>query len=89
MLRVHVEDYSCGITIRVEGKITGEGVEELERCCDEALARTEPCALIIELDEVMYVDAKGEALLQRMHRAGVVLHGRGLHSRYLVERLLA
>jgi hypothetical protein len=89
MLRVHVDDCSHGITIRVEGKITGEGVEELERCCDEALARGEPCALIIELDEVMYVDGRGEALLQRMHKAGVVLQGRGLHSRYLVERLLA
>jgi len=76
------------VTIRLEGKIAGDWVEELERCCQEVLARRQSCPVVIELDEVIVVDGEGEALLQQMHRAGFVLRGRGMHSQDLVERIL-
>ena len=76
------------MTIRLEGKIAGDWVEELERCCQEVLARRQSRPVVIELDEVIVVDGEGEELLQQMHRAGVSLRGRGMHSQDLVERIL-
>ena len=87
MLRIHVEKECESITIRVEGRIEGEVVQELERCCQEVLAQSKNCRLIIELDEVMSIDGEGWTLLQRMSRTGIDLHGKGLHSQDLVERL--
>jgi anti-anti-sigma regulatory factor len=87
MLRIHIEERSESATIRLEGKLAGDWVEEVERCCHEVLARRRHRTLIIELDEVMFVDAKGQILLRQMFRAGAVLRGRGMHSQYLVEQI--
>ena len=87
MLRIHVEKEFHTITLCVEGRIVGDGVAELERCCQEVLAQSNHCKLIIDLDEVMSIDGEGWALLQRMSRTGVDFHGKGLHSQDLIERL--
>ena len=87
MLRIHLEAKCESVTIRVEGRIAGDWVDELEKCCREVLARQQNRRVIIELDEVIIVDARGEALLQHMHQAGVALTGRGMHSQDLVERI--
>ena len=75
------------MTIRVEGKITGAWAEELERCCHELLAHRENRTVVIELDQVLILNAQGEELLRSLCHSGVTLRGRGMHSQYLAERI--
>lgn len=65
----------------------GAWVEELERCCLDALRRQADRALVIELDAVTFVDEEGRSLLREMHDAGATLVGRGAQSRYLVQQI--
>jgi anti-anti-sigma regulatory factor len=67
--------------------LAGAWVRELERCCQDALARPENRGLVIELDAVTFVDDEGQSLLREMHKAGAALVGRGAQCRYLVEEI--
>ena len=87
MIRIHLEDKCESAKIRIEGKISGASVEELERFCRELLAHRQHRIVDIELDHVSIIDANGEELLQSLCRLGVNLRGRGMHSQYLVERI--
>lgn len=87
MLRIHVEEKCNRATLRLEGKLAGAWVQELERCCQDALARAENRALVIELDAVTFVDEEGRSLLREMHEAGATLVGRGAQCRHLVEQI--
>jgi anti-anti-sigma regulatory factor len=87
MLRIYLEEKCESVTVRVEGKIAGESVEALERFCCNVVGNRHDAKLIIDLDEVLIIDQKGEELLQHLYRSGVTLRGRGMHSKYLVERI--
>jgi anti-anti-sigma regulatory factor len=87
MLRIHVEEKCNRATLRLEGRLAGPWVQELERCCQDALARPENPALVIELDAVTFVDDAGQSLLQAMHDAGATLVARGAQCRHLVEEI--
>jgi hypothetical protein len=87
MLRIHVEEKCKSVTIRVEGKVAGQWVEALHQCCRDVLERWHGSAVIIELDEVLIIDQRGQALLLQLHRRGITLRGRGTHSQYMVERI--
>jgi hypothetical protein len=43
--------------------------------------------VVIDLDEVLIIDQPGEELLQQLYRTGIMLQGRGMHSKYLLERI--
>jgi anti-anti-sigma regulatory factor len=87
MLRIHIEEKCDSATLRLEGRLAGAWVEELERCCQNVLARRQNRALVIELDGVTFVDEEGQSLLREMHDAGATLVGRGAQCRYLVEQI--
>jgi ABC-type transporter Mla MlaB component len=87
MLRITIEDSSDSATIRLEGDLAGQWVEEVERCWQSILAGPEKRTLRIALDTVTYVDAAGKALLREMHSAGAQLEAKGALSSYLVEQI--
>lgn len=87
MLRIHIEERCSVVTIRLEGRLSGAWVAELDRCWQSTLARAANKPLIIELEAVEYVDHPGEWLLREMHKAGANLVGRGAWSRHLVEQI--
>lgn len=87
MLRIYLEEKCQSVTVRVEGKIAGESVETLEKFCRDLVNQRQNVNLIIDLDDVLIIDHKGEELLQHLYRSGVTLQGRGIHSKYLVERI--
>jgi len=87
MLRIHVEEACNGARLRLEGRLAGAWVEELERCWRAAFAQHASRSLVIELDAVTFVDDEGQALLREMHGAGATLVGRGAQCRYLVEQI--
>ena len=70
MLRITVQERSSGVTLMLEGKLIGPWVSELEKtwCSKSADKRVQ-----VDLSEVSFVDASGEALLAQMCRRGAEL----------------
>lgn len=74
MLRIsEVAPSNPGVTLRLEGRMTGPWVEEARQVCERIL--TSGRALKLELAEVEFLDATGAALLERLRSQGVRLVG--------------
>ena len=59
------------VTLRLEGRIVGPWVAELEHSCEEVLA--EDRSLSLNLAEVEFMDTRGVALLSSLRSRGVAL----------------
>jgi ABC-type transporter Mla MlaB component len=67
LLRITVQR-GCGLaTLKLEGKLAGPWVEELERIRRSGSARE---AVLVDLCDVSFVDASGKALLAQMYHGG-------------------
>jgi len=75
MLKITLHDSSGEFRLSLEGRLAGEWVRELELCWQTASSTTEGRRTVVDLTDVDYVDAAGEALLGEMHRAGVEMTG--------------
>jgi ABC-type transporter Mla MlaB component len=73
MIRISVtESTGNAVTLLIEGKVIGEAVEELNSCCDQALA--EGRRITLDVAGVSFIDRKGVALFHRLaaHQVSVV-----------------
>ena len=73
MIRISVtESTGNAVTLLIEGKVIGEAVDELNLCCDQALA--EGPRLTLDVAGVTFIDRKGVALFHRLaaHQVSVV-----------------
>lgn len=70
MLRITTRDVPGTLTLRLEGRLSGPWVRELEECWRGALARRREPALCIDLTEVTSIDAAGRDCLETMHHQG-------------------
>ncbi len=87
MFRISVEEQNHWVLLRLEGRLAGPFVTELEDCWALVLARLENRGLIINLDAITFVDLRGKALLAEIYSAGARLKGKGAQSRYLVQEI--
>ena len=70
MLRITIHDAPPTLTFRLEGRLAGPWVGELEECWRGALAGRREPILRVDLTEVTSIDAAGQACLAAMHRRG-------------------
>jgi anti-anti-sigma regulatory factor len=70
MLRISVHDKPGVLTFRLEGRLAGAWVRELEECWRGALAKQREPILRVDLTEVTSVDAAGQAYLAALYRQG-------------------
>lgn len=77
------------VAIRVEGRLAGPWVGELERTWNEAAAEQGASGIEVELAGVSFVDDAGKQLLERMSRAGTRLVAAGCLTRAIVEEVAA
>ena len=84
MLRVTIHDGSKELRIRLEGRLAGPWVREVETCWEQSLASAGRRALIVDLRNVDFVDAAGERLLACMHRHGARLIACGAMMSHVV-----
>ena len=86
MLKITVKQVDSGETWELEGKLSGDWVQELKRCWME---RTAPAgaALQVHLKTVSYIDAAGKQLLVEMHGNGVEIKGCGCMTKAVVEEI--
>jgi len=73
MLRITVEEKADFTRFRLEGKLTGDWVKELERCWICAKHIGSGTQFKIDLSDVSFVDEKGKALLESMVSEGAEL----------------
>lgn len=75
MIRVTRLDGALRTTLRVEGRLTRETVEELRMACEATLAQV--TALQIDVDGLRFIDPAGVALLKAMERRGAGIAAAG------------
>jgi anti-anti-sigma regulatory factor len=84
MLRVETQESVDALTFRLEGRFTGEGAEQVRalvtRCNNEM-------RLVIDLTEVLFIDALGERVLSFLKRLGAQFVAETSYSRDVCERL--
>jgi hypothetical protein len=70
MLRITIHDKPRVLTFRLEGRLAGPGLRELQECWQGTLARQGKPILCVDLTGVTFIDAAGQACLAAMHRQG-------------------
>lgn len=73
MLRITVHDTPTVVTFRLEGKLAGAWVPELEDCWNEARRGWRETTVRVDLTGVTFVDTAGQAWLATVHRQGAEL----------------
>jgi anti-anti-sigma regulatory factor len=72
MLKIsQVEPVNHAVTLRLEGRVVGPWVTELQKSCEKVLA--EGRSLKLHLAEVAFMDVQGVALLASLRSRGVSL----------------
>jgi anti-anti-sigma regulatory factor len=72
MLKISkAEPVNRAVILRLEGRVVGPWVTELQKACDEV--RTEGRSLKLHLADVEFMDAQGVALLSSLRARGVLL----------------
>ena len=71
----------------VEGKLSGDWVDVLEKCWFEAQTAPNGVPMRIDLSGVTYVDDKGRELLARMIQDGAELRATGVMTRAVIEEI--
>jgi hypothetical protein len=84
MVRVKMQEAVDVLTLRLEGRLTGEGAEHVRtlvtRCDPEML-------LVVDLTEVMFIDGIGEEVLSLLKRLGAEFIAETSYSLDVCERL--
>ncbi|HXJ87849.1 MAG TPA: hypothetical protein VMS18_13590 [Candidatus Binatia bacterium] len=89
MLRITAEENGGMTRFRLEGKLKGDWVRELERCWIQARNEHPEIQFLVELSHVDYVDESGRDLLSCMVYQGAGLEARNnLMSASLVEEIV-
>jgi anti-anti-sigma regulatory factor len=86
MLKITFNDTPGSTIVKLEGKISGPWVEELERSWIEHSPQASE-NVIIDLSDVTYIDPEGKKLLTRMVDKGVCFEGTHLMTKYVIDEI--
>jgi ABC-type transporter Mla MlaB component len=78
MLRITTIEKSQIATLRLEGRLAGDWVGELERCWISIKNANHRKKLKLDLSDVEFVDERGEELLERVFLEGAELNADNL-----------
>ena len=84
MLRVETQELDGALICRLEGRFTGDGAEEVRRLVTHCNNKLE---LIVDLTDVMFIDAIGEEVLLFVKRLGAQFVAETSYARDICERL--
>jgi len=84
MLRVQTEELDGALICRLEGRFTGKGAEEVRTLVTRCDSKLE---LVVDLTDVMFIDAIGEEVLLFVKRLGARFVAETSYSRDVCERL--
>src|SRR5579862_5437991 len=85
MLRITILDSAQSTTFKLEGKLAGPWVQELEQCWLTAQSALAGRRAVVDLTQVSFVDGGGKKLLEGMASAGVDLLAAGPLTKAVCE----
>lgn len=71
MLRITTEESKESTNLKLEGKLAGVWVNEVEQTWQMVVRDSPREHVLVDLCDVTFIDVKGKQLLKRMRRAGV------------------
>ena len=87
MLKITLHDSAEELRFRLEGRLSGAWVGELRQCWLTAQSTVHSRRTTLDLGEVDYVDADGQALMAEMFQQGVYLKAITPLIRELVQEI--
>ena len=87
MLRITIDKNARATTLRVEGRLTGPWVDELERTWRTVASDPTDVRVSVDLTDVTFVGEEGKKLLEMMYAEGARLKASGCVNRRLVEEI--
>jgi anti-anti-sigma regulatory factor len=87
MLRITVHNDRDTVRLKIEGRLTGAWVREVEGCWRRAAAAQPPPRVIVELTDVSFVDGEGGELLKLMAASGAELIAVDVLMKAIVEEI--
>jgi ABC-type transporter Mla MlaB component len=88
MFRITEQRMSGRLVLKLEGRLSGPWVDEVDACWRAAAATCDGDSIWVDLSDVCSVDLAGQAQLTRMHRAGARFLTRGCVMRELVREIV-
>ena len=88
MLRITVDDHARVLTFRLEGRLEGPWVGEVERCWRSLLDAVNKPTINVDLTGVTYIDAAGKAQLADMHEHGAKFIADDCMMKAVVEEIV-
>jgi ABC-type transporter Mla MlaB component len=89
MIRISETREGSKRRLLVEGTLSGDWVDVLEKCWFEAQTTLNGEPMRVDLSGVTYVDNKGRQLLARMIRDGAEMRATGVMTRAVIEEITA
>jgi len=89
VLRITRVEQGATLHLRIEGKLAGAWVTELEQAWRESAARSPHQGLVVDLTATEFVDLAGKYLLALMHQKGVKLAAGTPYMNALIEEITA
>jgi len=87
MLRITVLYDVDSIALRLEGKLMGDWVDELQKVWSGVRSTRMNDGAIVNLTDVSSVDVAGRRLLAEIYSTGGVLSGTGIFARSLAQEI--
>lgn len=88
MLRITTQDEPRVVTFRLEGRLEGPWVRELEQCWRDTLAGSAGKTLVrIDLSGVTFIGADGAWQLAAMHAQGAEFVGADCLTKAIIEEI--
>ena len=87
MMRITRQQDSETITLKIEGCLAGEWVNEMKRCWDEVKTDARHRAIRIDLTDVTFIDVAGRGLLAQMFASGAIADAANVMTKEVVEQL--
>jgi anti-anti-sigma regulatory factor len=88
MLRITADDHARVLTFRLEGRLEGPWVRELEQCWRGMFDAVSKPTITVDLTGVTYIDAAGKAQLADMHVQGAEFITDDCMTKAVVEEIV-
>ncbi|HTV53993.1 MAG TPA: hypothetical protein VMI06_03680 [Terriglobia bacterium] len=75
------------LTLKLEGKLAGPWVTELEQSWNVILRNEQQRPVAIDLTDVTFISTEGKELLKSMLRQGTNLQSRSLMTRFILSQI--
>jgi anti-anti-sigma regulatory factor len=88
MLKITTVTNAESTTLKLEGRLAGPWVQELELCWGSIVGTMTTHPLTVDLSAVTYVDSNGKGLLKKIHRQGAKLVASGCLTSCIVNEIV-